>query len=125
MVYYAQRYGVSDQKGGFAMATQEERLQIVEYDLKHYKTETIKAYGDTAMELVMVKGLAEDAVKRLMGVRRTLDEHTVLLNKQGERLDRLETTLSEHTTVLEGHTARFDRLETLLAQILARLPEKP
>ena len=24
------------------MATQEERLQIVEYDLKHYKTETIK-----------------------------------------------------------------------------------
>jgi septal ring factor EnvC (AmiA/AmiB activator) len=107
------------------MATQEERLQIVEYDLKHYKTETIKAYGDMAMELVMVKGLAEDAVKRLMGVRRTLDEHTVLLNKQGERLDRLETTLSEHTTVLEEHTARFDRLETLLAQILARLPEKP
>src|SRR6266566_1192691 len=97
MVYYAQRYGVSDQKGGFPMATQEERLQIVEYDLKHYKTETIKAYGDTAMELVMVKGLAEDAVKRLMGVKRTLDEHTV----------------------------RFDRLETTLAQILARLPEKP
>ncbi len=76
------------------------------------------------MELVMVKGLAEDAVKRLMGVRRTLDEHTALLNKQGERLDRLETTLSEHTTVLKEHTARFDRLETLLAQILARLPEK-
>jgi len=49
------------------------------------------------MELVMLKGLAEDAVKRLMGVRRTLDEHT----------------------------ARFDRLETTLAQILARLPEKP
>ena len=93
------------------MATQEERLQIVEYDLKHYKTETIKAYSDTAMELVMVKGLAEDAVKLLMGVRRTLDEHTA-------RFDRLETTLDEHT-------ARFDRLETLLAQILARLPEKP
>jgi len=55
------------------------------------------SYGDTAMELVMLKGLAEDAVKRLMGVRRTLDEHT----------------------------ARFDRLETTLAQILARLPEKP
>jgi hypothetical protein len=111
MVYYAQRYGVSDKKGGFLMATQEERLQIVEYDLKHYKTETIKAYGDMAMELVMVKGLAEDAVKRLMGVRRTLDEHTA-------RFDRLETTLDEHT-------ARFDHLETTLAQILARLPEKP
>ncbi len=114
------------------MATQEERLQIVEYDLKHYKTETIKAYGDMAMELVMVKGLTEDAVKRLIGVRRTLDEHTVLLHNQGERLDRLETTLSEHTarfdrleTTLDEHTARFDRLETTLVQILTRLPEKP
>jgi septal ring factor EnvC (AmiA/AmiB activator) len=121
------------------MATQEERLQIVEFDLKHFKTETIKAYGEVAMELVMVKGLAEDAVKRLIGVRRTLDEHTVLLHNQGERLDRLETTLSEHTTVLnehtarfdrlettlDEHTARFDRLETTLAQILTRLPEKP
>ena len=107
------------------MATQEERLQIVEYDLKHFKTETIKAYGEVALELVMVKGLAEDAVKRLMGVRRTLDEHTLLLHKQGERLDRLETTLGEHTTILEEHTARFDHLETLLAQILARLLEKP
>ena len=105
-------------KVNFLMSTQEERLQIVEYDLKHYKTETIKAYGDTAMELVMVKGLTEDAVKRLMGVRITLDEHTALLNKQSERLDRVETTLSEHT-------ARFDHLETLLTQILTRLPEKP
>jgi hypothetical protein len=86
------------------MPTQEERLQIVEYDLNHFKTETIKAYGDMALELVMVKGLTEDAVKRLIGVRRTLDEHTA-------RFDRLETTLNEHTT--------------LLTQILARLPEKP
>lgn len=93
------------------MSTQEERLQIVEYDLKHYKTETIKAYGDMEMELVMVKGLTEDAVKRLIGVRRTLDEHTA-------QFDRLETTLSEHTSLLTEHTA-------LLNQILARLPEKP
>jgi len=126
-------------KVNFLMSTQEERLQIVEYDLKHYKTETIKAYGDMAMELVMVKGLTEDAVKRLMSVRITLDAHTALLNKQSERLDRVETTLSEHTallnkqserldrveTTLSEHTARFDHLETLLTQILARLPEKP
>jgi hypothetical protein len=92
------------------MPTQEERLQIVEYDLNHFKTETIKAYGDMALELVMVKGLTEDAVKRLIGVRRTLDEHTA-------RFDRLETTLNEHTTLLTEHT-------TLLTQILARLPEK-
>ncbi len=79
------------------MPTQEERLNIVEYDLKHFKTETIKAYGDMAMELVMVKGLTEEAVKRLMNVGRTLDEHTT----------------------------RLDRIEAMLTQILERLPEKP
>jgi hypothetical protein len=30
------------------MPTQEERLTILEYDLKQYKTETIKAYGEMA-----------------------------------------------------------------------------
>ncbi len=86
------------------MPTQEERLNIVEYDLKHFKTETIKAYGDMAMELIMVKGLTEEAVKRLMNVGRTLDEHTTILNE---------------------HTTRLDRIEAMLTQILERLPEKP
>ena len=87
------------------MPTQEERLTTVEYDLKHFKTETIKAYGgDMAMELVMVKGLAEDAVKRLMGLRITLEEHTTILNE---------------------HTTRLNRIEAMLAQVLERLPEKP
>jgi hypothetical protein len=89
------------------MATQEERLQIVEFDLKHFKTETIKAYGDMAMELVMVKGLSEDAVKRLIGVKRTLDEHTVLLNNQSERLD--------------GFDQRFASVEGKLDQIMLLL----
>jgi hypothetical protein len=39
------------------MPTQEERLTILEYDLKQYKTETIKAYGEMAIEMMMVKGL--------------------------------------------------------------------
>jgi hypothetical protein len=86
------------------MPTQEERLNTVEYDLKHFKTETIKAYGDMAMELVMVNGLAEDAVKRLMSLRITPDEHTTILNEQTTRLNRIEATL---------------------AQVLERLPEKP
>ena len=34
------------------MPTQEERLRTVEYDLKQFKTETIKAYGETAIERV-------------------------------------------------------------------------
>ena len=83
------------------MPTQEERLTIVEYDLKQFKTETIKAYGEVAMEIVMVKGLTEDAVKRLASLKTQIDQ-------QFERVD-----------------TRLDRVETMLAQILARLPEKP
>ena len=83
------------------MPTQEERLTILEYNLKQFKTETIKAYGDMALELVMVKGLTEDAVKRLASLKIDMDQ-------QFERV-----------------STRFDRLETMLTQILARLPEKP
>ena len=93
------------------MPTQEERLTIVEYDLKQFKTETIKAYSEMAMELIMIKGLTEDTVKRLMTMRQDIGE--------------VKTTLGEHTRILSEHTARFDRLETLLTQILTRLPEKP
>ncbi len=82
------------------MPTQEERLKIVEYDLKQFKTETIKANGETAMELVMVKGLTEDAVKRLASLKIQIDQ-------QFERVN-----------------TRLDRVEDMLAQILARLPEK-
>ena len=100
------------------MATQEERLTIVEYDLKQFKTETIKAYGEIAIELIMVKGLTEDAIKRLATMRQDISEVKTTLSEHTR-------VLSEHTTLLNEHTARFDRLETLLTQILARLPEKP
>ena len=90
------------------MPTQEERLTTVEYDLKQFKTETIKAYGEVAMELMMVKGLTEDAVKRLASLKTQIDQ-------QFERVDTRLNTLD----------TRLDRVETMLAQILARLPEKP
>ena len=83
------------------MPTQEERLTILEYDLKQYKTETIKAYGEMAIEMIMVKGLMEDAVKRLASLRTQVEQ----------RFERVDT--------------RLDRVENMLAQILARLPEKP
>ena len=83
------------------MPTQEERLTILEYDLKQYKTETIKAYGEMAIEMIMVKGLMEEAVKRLASLRTQVEQ----------RFERVDT--------------RLDRVENMLAQILARLPEKP
>lgn len=79
------------------MATQEERITTVEYGLKQFQTETIKAYQEMALEITMVKGLSEDSVKRLMTMK---------------------TTLDQHTTILHEHTA-------LLTQILERLPKTP
>ncbi|MGZ3617299.1 MAG: hypothetical protein ACXVDN_11155 [Ktedonobacteraceae bacterium] len=97
------------------MPTQEERLTILEYDLKQYKTETIKAYGEMAVEMTMVKGLTEDAVKRLASLKVQLEQ----------RFERVDTRLDSMDVHLEGMDTRLERVENLLAQILARLPENP
>ena len=97
------------------MPTQEERLNILEYDLKQYKTETIKAYGEMAVEMTMVKGLTEDAVKRLASLKAQIEQ----------RFERVDTRLDAMDAHLESMDTRLDRVENLLAQILARLPEKP
>jgi hypothetical protein len=80
------------------MPTQEERL-------------TIKAHGEMAIEMVMVKGLVEDAVKRLASLRTQVEAMDAHFERMDTRLDRVNT--------------RLDRVESLLAQILERLPEKP
>jgi len=95
------------------MPTQEERLRTVEYDLKQFKTETIKAYGDVAMELVMVKGLTEDAVKRLALLKTQIDQ----------QFERVDTRLDAMDTHLASMDTRLGRVENMLTQILARLPE--
>jgi flagellar capping protein FliD len=97
------------------MPTQEERLTILEYDLKQYKTETIKAYGEMAIEMTMVKGLTEDAVKRLASLKSQIEQ----------RFERVDTRLDAMDAHLESMDTRLDRVENLLAQILARLPENP
>ena len=51
--------------------------------------------------MIMVKGLMEDAVKRLASLRTQVEQ----------RFESVDT--------------RLDRVENMLAQILARLPEKP
>ncbi len=104
------------------MATQEERLQTVEFDLKHFKTETIKAYGDMAYEMVIIKGLTEDSIKRLSRLTETMEKR---FERVDIRLDGMDTHLNRLETTLSEHSARFDRLERLLTQVLTRLPEKP
>ena len=96
------------------MPTQEERLTILEYGLKQYKTETIKAYGEMAIEMIMVKGLMEDAVKRLASLKTQVEQ----------RFERVDTRLDAMDAHLGSIDTRLDRVENMLAQILARLPEK-
>jgi len=111
------------------MPTQEERLTILEYDLKQYKTETIKAYGEMAVELTMVKGLTEDAVKRLASLKAQIEQR---FEQIGTRLDAMDAHLEHMDTRLNQMDTRLGRVETqlaeqtvLLTEILARLPKAP
>lgn len=114
------------------MPTQEERLTILEYGLKQYKTETIKAYGEMAIEMIMVKGLVEDAVKQLASLRIQVEQMDTRLNQMDTRLETIGEHLGSMNMRLEQMDTRQDRMDTgldrvenVLAQILARLPEKP
>jgi flagellar capping protein FliD len=104
------------------MPTQEERLTILEYNLKQYKTETIKAYGEMAIELTMVKGLTEDAVKRLASLKTQIEQR---FERVDTRLDAMDSHLDQMETRFDLMDTHLDRVENMLAQILTRLPEKP
>ena len=90
------------------MPTQEERLDTLDANLKQFQTETVNAYGEMAVELTMVKGLTEDAVKRLASLK-----------------DHMEHRFERADSRLDGMDAHLGRLENLLIQVLARLPNKP
>ncbi len=97
------------------MPTQEERLETVEFNLRQFKTETIKAYGDMAYEIVVIKGLGEDSIKRLAAVARQI-----------ENMDERLSTIEHHLETMKSQVdQRFDAVETMLTQILARLPKTP
>jgi ferritin-like protein len=107
------------------MPTQEERLKTVEFDLKQFKTETIRAYQYMAFEMTMVKGLTEDAIKRLATLSGAIEKRFDAVN---ERLDSINGRL-EHLDTIEQRLnqleTKFDKHTALLTQILARLPKAP
>jgi len=132
------------------MPTQEERLQRVEFDLRQFKTETIKAYGDMAFEMTIIKGLTEMAIGRLATLSDTTEKHfervDIRLDAMDAHLDSMETRLDSMETRLDAMDAhldsmdkrlervethfeqletKFDEHTTLLTQILARLPKAP
>jgi hypothetical protein len=86
------------------MPTQEERLETLDYDLKQFKTETVKAYGEMAVEMTIVKGLTEDAVKRLASLKDQI-EH---------RFGRIDTRLDGIDAHLRSIDGRFERVDTRL-----------
>jgi hypothetical protein len=96
------------------MATQEERLDTVEFNLRQFKTETIKAYGDMAYEMVIIKGLGEDSIKRLTTVTRQIENMDGHLSTIEHNLETMQTQVSQ----------RFNTIETMLNQILERLPKQ-
>src|SRR5438034_7711106 len=61
-------------KGTFSMPTPEERLTTLEYNLDQFKAEATTYYQEMAMQVTMMKGLTEDAVKRLMQLRIQVDK---------------------------------------------------
>jgi hypothetical protein len=69
------------------MASTEERVSALEFDLKQFRTETIKAYTDMAYEMTIVKGLEEDSIKRLAALRTEMQEFRAEVNNRFERLD--------------------------------------
>jgi chromosome segregation ATPase len=125
------------------MPTQEERLETVEYNLKQFKTETIKAYGDMAFEMTIIKSLIENAIGRLTTLSNTTENYFERVNirlgamdvqlsflqesanKTDKRLDTIEAQLTKTDKRLDAIEAQLTEHKTLLTQILARLPEKP
>lgn len=104
------------------MPTQEERLETAEYNLRQFKTETVRVYQDMAFEMTMVKGLTEDAIKRLAALRDTVEKRFDAIDQRFNAVDERFSTIDQRLGQLE---TKFDEHTALLTQILARLPEKP
>ena len=117
------------------MPTQEERLTKLEFDLKQFKTETIKAYGDMAFEMTIVKGLTENAIGRLAALSDTvekrfervdirlnaMDAHLANMDKRFKGIDQQLAEVKQDLAEVKQDLAG---VKAMLVQVLARLPEK-
>ena len=104
------------------MPTHEERLDTVEFNLRQFKTETIKAYGDMAYEMTVIKGLTENVIGRLATLSDAMEKR---FERVDTRLNAMDAHLESMDTRLNQTNARLDRVETILTQILERLPGNP
>jgi archaellum component FlaC len=105
------------------MPTHEERLTAVENDLKLFKTESIQAHQELAMELTMVKGLTYDSVRRLRELRVQVDQRFDQVDQRFDAVDQeiaeMKQDIGDIKQDVRGLYGKFDYLEKL---ILERLP---
>lgn len=94
----------------------------MEQNLLQFKTETVRAYQDMAMQLTMLKGLTEVTIGRLASMQWQMDQR---FNAVEARLGGIETILGDHSDRLVSLETTLNTHTTLLNEILARLPEKP
>ncbi len=80
------------------MPTQEERLDKVEFNLRQFKTETVRVYQDMAFEMTIIKGLKEDFIKQLAALSSTMEKR---FDEVDRRFERIDTRLEAMDTRLE------------------------
>src|SRR5260370_9129191 len=87
----------------YPMPTQEERLDTVEFDLRQFKTETVRAYQDMALEITVIKGLAEDSIRRLSTLSDTMEKRFDGVDRRLQRVDTHLHTMDTHPTRENTH----------------------
>lgn len=96
------------------MPTQEERIAAVEFDLKQFRTETLRAYTDMAYEVTILKGLGEDSIKRLSALAREVKANE---ENEAHRFGLIDDRLNQMYDEINANSL-------LLHQILDKLDER-
>jgi len=94
------------------MPNQEERLGTIEREFWQFKADTKEAYEEMALEVTMLTGRSEDSIKRLIGLKRAVDQ----------RFDNVDQRLSGVEQRLGTLERDMSEVKSLLGQILERLP---
>ena len=101
------------------MPTQDERLGTIEREFWQFKKDTKNAYENMALEVIVIKGLGEDSIKRLAKLQTTMEQRFDVVDQRisgvEQRLGTLERDMSEVKQDMR-------EVKTLLTQIIERLP---
>ena len=97
-------------------------VRALHFNLRQFKTETVRVYQDIAFEMTIIKGLKEDFIKQLAALSSTIEKR---FDEVDRRFERIDTCLDAMDTHLIRMDTRMERVESMLAQILERLSEKP